>query len=137
MTLSGPLRVSRMLAIVIGIFTPFLETWRRWREVRDMTVYWPAFVDDYLIGAFLLYGAMCVGRDGDASRPVLAAAWAFLCGMAYASFFGQLQVLSKADPSGVSPVLVVTVKALGLAIGIIGLVLALRRASPGPGGKPA
>ena len=127
------LRVSWMLAIAIGMITPFLETWRRWREVRDMTVYWPSFLDDYLIGAFLLYGAMRVGRHGDAARGILAAAWAFLCGMAYGSFFGQLQTLSEPDPSGASSSLVAGVKGLGLALGIVGLVCALR----GSSGRPA
>lgn len=115
-----------MLALALGIITPALETVRRWREVRDLTVWWPAFVDDYLIGAFLLYGAWRVGRDEEAGRAVLAAAWAFLCGMAYGSFFGQLAELSRSDPSGVSPAFVVAVKGTGLLLGILGLVLSLR-----------
>ena len=137
MILSGPLRVSRTLAILLGTLTPLLETLRRWREVRDMTVWWPAFVDDYLIGGFLLYGAVRVGRDGPAGRGALAAAWAFLCGMAYGSFFDQLRVLSRPDPSGVSPVFVVGVKGLGLILGIIGLVLTLRGSTSDPGGRLA
>ena len=112
---------------MLGVITPVLETMRRWREVRDMTVWWPAFLDDYLIGGFLLYGAWRVGKDPQAGRPVLAAAWAFLCGMAYGSFFGQLAELSRADPSGVSPMFVVGVKGLGLLLGVVGLVLTLRR----------
>lgn len=124
--MSTALRASRTLALMLGVITPALETARRWREVRDMTVWWPAFIDDYLIGAFLLYGAWRVGKDAGAGRAVLAGAWAFLCGMAYGSFFGQLAELSRADPSGVSPALVVAVKGIGLLLGIIGLVLTLR-----------
>ena len=114
------------MALVLGVITPALETARRWREVRDMTVWWPAFIDDYLIGAFLLYGAWRVGKDAEPGRAILAAAWAFLCGMAYGSFFGQLAELSRSDPSGVSPVLVVAIKGAGLLLGIVGLVLTLR-----------
>jgi hypothetical protein len=124
--MSPSLEFSRTLAVGIGVATPFLETVRRWREVVDGTVWWPAFVDDYLIGAFLLVGAMRVRREGEAGRATLAAAWAFLCGMAYGSVFGQLQVLSNPDPSGLSPTVVVAVKAVGLLIGIAGLVTALR-----------
>lgn len=120
------LRVSWTLALIIGVITPLLETLRRWREVRDMTVWWPSFIDDYLIGAFLLYGAWRVTRHGAASRGVLASAWAFLCGMAYGSFFGQLQTLSQSDPSGLSSGLVVFVKGVGLVLGITGLLLSLR-----------
>jgi hypothetical protein len=64
------------------------------------------------------------GRDD--GRPVLAAAWGFMCGLAYYSFFGHLQRLSEADPSGLSPLWVVAVKGVGLALGIAGLITALR-----------
>lgn len=84
-------------------------------------MWWPSFLDDILIGAFLLHGAWRVGREGETARGVLAAAWAFLCGMAYASFFGQLEVLAEPDPSGISPVIVVVLKGAGLAFGVIGL----------------
>lgn len=120
------LQFSRTMAIGLGLATPFVETIRRWREVVDMTVWWPAFIDDYLMGAFLLYGALRVGREGDTARGVLAAAWAFFCGMAYSSFFHQLQLLSQPDPSGLPPGVVVAVKGIGLAIGVLGLVGALR-----------
>jgi hypothetical protein len=126
MTMPPALRASWTLAIILGVITPALETVRRWGELRNGTVSWPAFLDDYLIGAFLLYGAWRVRRDAGSGRAVLAAAWAFLCGMAYGSFFGQLAALGNPDPSGVSPAIVVGIKGLGLLIGIVGMVLALR-----------
>jgi hypothetical protein len=120
------LRVSRALAVILGIVTPALETLRRWRELSEMTVWWPSFLDDYLIGAFLLFGAWRAGDRDVSGRAVLAGAWAFLCGMAYGSFFGQLRELSQPDPSGQSPVLVVAIKGIGLAVGITCLYLSLR-----------
>lgn len=121
--------VSRILAVILGCITPLLETLRRWGELRQGTIWWPSFLDDYLIGAFLLYGSWRAGKDAT-GRAVLAAAWAFLCGMAYGSFFGQLQVLSQPDPSGQSPLLIVVVKGVGLAIGALGLIFTLRAAIP-------
>lgn len=127
------LRFSLRLAVVMGIVTPAIETLRRWSELRALTVWWPGFLDDVLLGGFLLYGAWLSSRRAAAGRPVLAAAWGFTCGMAYSSFFGQLSSLDVADPSGLPPVLVVAVKGLGLALGIAGLAGALRS----PGGQMA
>jgi hypothetical protein len=103
-----------------------METIRRWHELRTLSVWWPAFLDDVLIGACLLYGAHRTARDASSGWPVLAASWAFMCGMAYSSFFLQLASLTDPDPSGLPPVMVVAVKALGLILGILGLAGAFR-----------
>jgi hypothetical protein len=118
------MRFSTRLAVLIGIATPSIEVVRRWQELRSLTVWWPAFFDDILLGAFLLYAAWRTTQNGPSGRPVLTAAWAFMCGIAYSSVFIQLANLSQPDPSGLSPTLVVFVKAVGLALGILGLISA-------------
>jgi hypothetical protein len=118
--------VSRYLAIVLGILTPLAETVRRWSTWRENP---PALFDDYLLGAFLLYGAWRVGQDVRSGQRFLAAAWAFMCGMAYLSFFGQLHQISlgEPDPAFISSTWVAVIKGLGLALGVVGLVVSLRR----------
>ena len=120
--------ISRYFAIVLGILTPLGETIRRWHTWRENP---PAFFDDYIIGAFLLVGAWRAGKDLDPGRPFLAAAWAFMCGMAYVSFFGQLEdnKLGIADPAPISSGAVAAIKGVGLAIGVICLVFSLWPAS--------
>lgn len=118
------LRFSTRLAVLVGIATPSIEAVRRWHELRSLTVWWPAFFDDVLLGAFLLYGAWRTTQNGPSGRPVLTAAWAFMCGIAYSSVFIQLANLSQPDPSGLPPAVVVFAKAVGLAVGIVGLVSA-------------
>ena len=77
---------SRWLAIVGGILAPLLETIRRWSTWQQS----PAnLFDDYIMGAFLLYGAWRVGKDVRSGQRFLIAAWAFACGLGYYSFFGQ------------------------------------------------
>jgi hypothetical protein len=71
---------------------PLLETVRRWNTWQEWP---PGFFDDYLLGAFLIYGAYRTGQDKHEGRPFLIAAWAFACGLGYYSFFGQLQVVLK------------------------------------------
>lgn len=121
--------ISRYLAIALGILTPLAETIRRWSTWRENP---PAFFDDYIIGAFLLFAAWRTGRDVKRGRPFLAAAWAFLCGMAYPSFFGQLEDyrLGLADPAPISSGAVAAIKGVGLALGVICLVFTLWPASP-------
>ncbi|MEA2206832.1 MAG: hypothetical protein QOE77_3608 [Blastocatellia bacterium] len=118
--------LSRYLAIVLGILTPLAETIRRWHTWRADP---PALFDDYLIGAFLLYGAWRVRKDARTGQRFLAAAWAFMCGMAYLSFFGQLHRLSigEIDPAPISSAWVAAIKGFGLALGVIALIMTLRR----------
>ena len=117
---------SRNLAIVLGILTPLAETIRRWNTWRADP---PSLFDDYILGAFLLYGAWRVSKDTRAGRRFLAAAWGFFCGMAYISFFVQLHHLrmGDADPAPISSGWVAIIKGVGLALGVIALVASLRR----------
>jgi len=116
---------SRYLALVLGVVTPIAETIRRWSTWRSDP---PALFDDYILGAFLLYGAWRVGKDARMGQRFLAAGFAFMCGMAYHSFFGQLQNLRSgiADPAPISSIWVAVIKGAGLALGILGLVFSLR-----------
>jgi hypothetical protein len=118
------LKISRYLAIVIGIITPLGETVRRWSTWRDGP---PALFDDYILGAFLLFGAWRVGKDARKGQRFLAAAWAVMCGMAYYSFFGQLHQmrLGVIDPAPISSSWVAIIKGAGLLIAITALGLSL------------
>lgn len=118
--------LSRYLALVIGIFTPLAETVRRWHTWQSNP---PALFDDYILGALLLYGAWRVSRDARTGQRFLAAGFAFMCGMAYYSFFSQLQDIRNGipDPAPISSTWVALIKGVGLALGVLGLVLSLRR----------
>ena len=82
------LKFIRRFAVFIGAFCVVGETVRRWHTWREWP---PSFFDDYLIGVFLFYGAWASARGRRHGRMWLAAAWAFACGLGYASFFGHLQ----------------------------------------------
>lgn len=119
-----PISISRYLAFTLGILTPLAETIRRWSTWRENP---PALLDDYILGAFLLFGAWRVSKDARRGQRFLAAAWAFMCGMAYYSFFGQLyqNSLGLADPAPISSGWVATIKGIGLVVGVTALVLSL------------
>ena len=119
------LAFSRSLALFVGIITLLSEVARRRQQMLDpaAVLLW---IDDILLAAFLLYGASRVARDQQRGRPVLAAAWGFMCGMAFYSFFEQLQPLAAPDSPGAAPLWVVAVKGGALLLGIAGMVAALR-----------
>ena len=117
---------SRNLAFVLGVITPVAETIRRWSTWRTDP---PALFDDYILGGLLLYGAWRVSQDARTGQRFLAAGFAFMCGMAYYSFFGQLHNLRMGvpDPAPISSTWVAVIKGIGLGLGVLGLVLSLRR----------
>ena len=117
---------SRRLAIIFGILAPLAETVRRWHQLGQLSV-WPFWLDDYFMGALLLYGAWRASKDIHSGRPFLAAAWGFTCGMVYPSFFAQLERLNEPDPAPIPSVWVAAIKGLGLALAILALVGSLKR----------
>jgi len=119
------IQFSRHLAIVAGILLPLAETIRRWSTWREWP---PSLFDDYIIGAFLIYGAWRVGKDVKTGQKFLAAAWGFACGFGYASFFGQLEGLRlhEIDPAPISSEWVAVIKGFAWAVAILALVISLR-----------
>ncbi len=117
---------SRRLAIILGILTPLAETIRRWHQLGELSIL-PFWLDDYILGALLLYGAWRTGKDIRSGRRFLAAAWGFTCGMAYSSFFSQLANLNQPDPAPISSTWVAVIKGIGLALAILALVGSLKR----------
>jgi hypothetical protein len=118
-------RISMYIAFFGGIVTPVLETIRRWHQLSDPK-YFIAWFDDYIIGAFLLLAAWRTLQRYDNGYKLLIAAWGFSTGMIFCSFFGQLQQISRPDPSEVSAVIVVSIKGFMFVICILSLVLAIQ-----------
>jgi hypothetical protein len=120
---------ARWLALIAGVVLPVGETVRRWHQLGDPRMLY-AWLDDWLIGAFLLYGTWRVGRDATTGQASLAAAWGFTLAIAIGSFFTG--VFGDADPTGASRAVVVAIKAVMLALAIAALVSVLRWRPSGP-----
>ena len=117
------MRFEVRAAYVMGIALPVLEVIRRRTNFDDIR----AYVDDFIIGAFLLYAARAVTLQKPNGRVLLVAAWAALCGGLYGSFFGQLQ--RSSDVSGFSNGLVVLIKGALYLVAIGSLIMAVRSAT--------
>jgi hypothetical protein len=120
--MSGALRFSRTLAIIYGFILPIGETIRRWGHID----YLPAFLDDYFIGAFLLWGAWASRRTEPRGRRILCTAWGFTCGMGYASFFGHLRVINEPDVGPLPQVWLTTIIGAGWLLAIAAMLAAIR-----------
>jgi len=120
------IKFSRNLAIFIGVLTPLAETVRRWDQLGQLSI-WPVWLDDFVLGAFLLYGAWRTTKDQRSGQLFLASAWAFTCGMAYPSLLSQLEHLNRPDPAPIASEWVAVIKGAGLALSILALIASLRR----------
>lgn len=127
---------SRRLAIIFGILAPLAETIRRWNQLDQLSVL-PFWVDDYIMGAFLVYGAWRAKQDTGRGFGVLASAWGFTCGMGYASFFSQLTMLNQTDPAPIPSGWVAVIKGVGSALAVLALIACLRSMPEGRGAGAA
>jgi hypothetical protein len=112
----------------MGVLAPVAETVRRWDQIPDLSMA-PLWLDDYVLGAFLLYGFSRIRRDPAGGLPFLAIGWAFACGMIYPSFFTQLTRLDQSDPAPVPSLWVAVVKGVAFAIAIAALTQCARSLS--------
>ena len=120
---------ARRLALLAGIVLPLGETARRWHQLADPRLFF-AWFDDWLIGAFLLYGAWRAGRDPATGQASLAAAWGFTLAIAIGSFITG--VVGAGDPTGAPRSVVVPIKTAMLLLAVVALADVLRWRPSGP-----
>ena len=118
---------SRRLALVLGILLPLAETGRRWGVWFE---YPPGFLDDWIAGALLVYGGWRASKNAVDGQRYLIAAWGFVCGLGYGSFFGNLRNIDAPDPAPISHAAVTTVIGVGWLLCIVALVAAFQRPVP-------
>ena len=128
------LATSRRLAHALCPFFLLVDVWRRFGRWHE----WPVILDDVIAGVLLAVALVKLRRGSADGRMYLAVAWAYGVGMMYGSFFGQLMELARPDASGLPSRFVVGVKAVLLALCLLGLVGALRKpAAPTPAVRSA
>lgn len=114
---------SRRLAIFFGLLLPLGETARRWGTGGPLWLW----LDDYIIGAFLLYGAWRCRLNVRDGQRYLAAAWAFACALGYVSFFSHLSRVQEPDVGHIPHPVLTTIIGVGWALAIWALVVSLKR----------
>ena len=120
------MRFERLAAYGVGAFLPIAEALRRRADFTNI----PNYVDDFLIGGLLLFAAWSGSRHPARGRVLLVAAWGAFCGGMYYAFFGQIANQGD-DVSGLSNGVVVAVKGVLFAVGIVALIRSAREAIRG------
>ena len=110
-------------AYCLGVALPVLEICRRRTDFSDI----PGYIDDFIVGALLLFAAWSAVRERPYGRTLLVAAWGILCGGLWSSFFGQLYSSARNDISGLPNMTVICVKLVVYCVAIAALVLSIRR----------
>ena len=116
---------ARRLALLAGVVLPLGETVRRWHQLGDPRMFF-AWFDDWLIGAFLLYGAWRVGQDATTGQASLAAAWGFTLAIGIGSFVESLIATDRLIRPARRWLRSCAIKAVMLALAIAALVSVLR-----------
>ena len=115
---------SRNLAFGFGILLPLMQTIRVWKHLTEpgYVIHW---VDDYLFGGFLLFGAFKVLKYKEQGNVYLAAASGVMVGVAILSTLGQLEGVKqgKTYPAPVSTEMLLAIKLAGLVFCIAGMFL--------------
>jgi hypothetical protein len=119
------MRFEIIAAYVLGIALPVLEVCRRRNHFDDI----PGYLDDFIVGALLLWGAYAATKEKRYGSSLLVAAWGILCGGMWASFFGQLENSAHADISGLPNTIVLLIKLAVYGIAIASLALSVRQGS--------
>ena len=121
------MRFEVKAAFVMGVALPVMEIIRRRTNFDNI----PGYLDDFLIGAFLLYAARAVARGYPKGKILLVAAWAMLCGGFYGSFFYQFRNTATVDVSGYSNGFVILVKGGLYLVAIAALICSIRSVGRG------
>lgn len=116
---------EHMASYAMGVALPVLEVARRRAHFAPISRY----VDDFLIGALLLYAASLVSRGHPYGPASLVAAWGVLCGGLYYSFFGQLESTAATDVSGLANSTVIAIKGMIYGIALYALYRSVHRVS--------
>ncbi len=111
-------------AYALGIMLPILEVARRRTDFENV----PAYIDDFIIGALLLWAARSASRGRPHGGALLVAAWGILCGGLWGSFFGQLRNPDPNNVSGLPNGVVVSIKGAIYVVALVALFLSVRRA---------
>jgi hypothetical protein len=119
------LMISTRMAVIMGVFLPFIETIRRSNQLLDPTKFLNWF-DDYMLGGVLLIAVYLVKKKANDSISLLIASWGFASGALFLSLLAQFDIYSKGDPGIFPTELVALGKGVILVYMLTGLFLAVK-----------
>ena len=115
------MRLNVILALVFAVVLMTVETIRRY----EIWGHWSAWMDDYLMGMFLILAAISVLKKKRKGHLLLAAAWAFNAGLLYGSFFSKVNDPTRDFQSNINSELLILLTGLGFFVSLFAMVWTL------------
>jgi multisubunit Na+/H+ antiporter MnhB subunit len=112
-----PLKLNSYLAIVFGLIIISTETYRRYGDFG----HWSRWMDDYLIGLFLIIPAILVLKGHKFSISLLIAGWAFSSGLLYGSFFSKVIDVENIKQSNIPTATLIDLIGIALFVSVASL----------------
>jgi len=110
-------KLNAFLAITLGLGLIIGETIRRFGEWG----YMPSWIDDYILGVFLIIPSILILKDQVRGIKLLIARWAITVGMTYGSFFSKLSPTASDYQSNISPDFLIVLIGMAFLCSVIGL----------------
>jgi len=110
-------KLNSYLAIILALGLIIGETIRRFGEWG----YWARWMDDYLMGLFLIIPGVMILKKIDFGKKILIAGWGINVGMLYGSFFSKVAPNSVEFQSNIQSDFLILLIGLGLLTSITGL----------------
>lgn len=111
-------KFNSYLAIILAIGLISGETIRRYGEWG----HWARWMDDYLMGLFLIIPAVLILKKIEFGKKLLIAGWGINIGMLYGSFFSKIDPNSEQFQSNIQSEFLIALIGLALLVSLTGLI---------------
>ena len=113
--------VLRIVAVLHALSLIIGESIRSFGQGRP-AAFW---LDDMLMGGFLIAAARAMRRDTPRNRAAFAAAWGTNAGMLYGSFFGKVFDPARANPGNIELGLLTVLIGIAFTVSVAGMFAAI------------
>jgi len=111
----------RIAAILLAIALMGGEAWRSWGAGRPFVF----VIDDFIMGALLIAGAVAIAKDTFARRAFFASAWGYTAGQLYSSFFSKIAHPDHANAGNWSLDILTWLLGFAFVVSIVGAVASI------------
>lgn len=119
--MNAPLNALRIIAALLALSLMIGELWRSWGAGR----HWLFVIDDQIMGAMLILGALAVAKDTFNRRALFAAGWGVNAGMLYGSFFGKIVEPQNTNAGNWNLDVLTVLVGVAFVISLLGMFLAI------------
>ena len=121
------MKALRIVAVLLALSLMLGEAYRSWGADRPV-MFW---MDDQIMGAMLIAGALLMRRATPLRHAFFAAGWGVNAGMLYGSFFGKVFAPETSNPGNFDMGLLTVLIGLAFATAVCGMIATILLTPPG------